>query len=349
MSEVFSCAPASGDHGAPARVRRNGKTRIIDIHCHINIVAADEYVRAHCAPPPAMPFSSAMSDEVNRKQFAAIASRLNGVDERIADMDRLGIDIQAMSPSPGQYYYLTPPEVGREAARLINNGIADAVAKHPDRLTGICGVALQDPAGAVVELRRAVKELGFRGVEINSNVGGRELSAPEFRPFFAAAEELDVLVFIHPLGFTQGKRLSEHYLSNLIGNPLDSTVAIAYLIFDGVLERHSGLKICVAHGGGYLPGYWGRMDHAWRAREDCRQHIARAPSTYLRQLYLDTLVFDRAQLDFLIATHGADRLCMGSDYPFDMSEPNPVGFHVALPDDIRAKILGANAARLLKL
>ena len=135
-------------------------------------------------------------------------------------------------------------------------------------------VPLQAPELAIAEMRRCVNELGLRGIEISSHVNGKELAAPEFRPFFAAAEELGVLLFLHPLGFTHGQRLSEHYLNNIIGNPIESTIALSHLIFEGVLDSHPGLKLCVAHGGGYLPGYWGRMDHALRAREDCRQHIS---------------------------------------------------------------------------
>jgi aminocarboxymuconate-semialdehyde decarboxylase len=198
-------------------------------------------------------------------------------------------------------------------------------------------------------MKRCVNDLGMRGIEISSHVAGRELAEPEFRPFFAAAEELDVLLFMHPLGFTHGQRLSEHYFNNLIGNPIESTLAVAHLIFGGVLDRYPGLKLCVAHGGGYLPTYWGRMDHAWRARADCRQHISKPPSEYLRQIYFDTLVFDRRQLEFLLETYGAEHLLMGTDYPFDMAEPDPVGFHGGLDEIDRAKILGGNAARLLKL
>ena len=198
-------------------------------------------------------------------------------------------------------------------------------------------------------MRRCVNELGLRGIEINSHVNGRELADPEFRPFFAAAEELGIVVFLHPLGFTHGQRLTEHYLNNIIGNPLESTIALSHLIFGGVLDAHPGLKLCVAHGGGFLSGYWGRMDHAYRAREDCRVNIGREPSSYLRQVWFDTLVFDKDELDCLVRTHPVDKLCLGTDYPFDMSEPDPVGFHDRLPDDVRGKIMGGNAAALLGL
>jgi aminocarboxymuconate-semialdehyde decarboxylase len=210
-------------------------------------------------------------------------------------------------------------------------------------------VPLQDARLAVEEMRRCVRELDLRGIEISTNVNGTDFHAEAMRPFWAAAEELGVLIFIHPLGFTQGQRLSEFYFNNLIGNPLESTLAVGHLIFGGVLDAYPGLKICVAHGGGYMPGYWGRMDHGWRARADCSEHCRREPSSYLRKLWLDTLVFDPDQLDSLVRTHGADKLCLGTDYPFDMAEPDPVGFHERLGEADKAKILGLNAAELLGL
>jgi aminocarboxymuconate-semialdehyde decarboxylase len=292
---------------------------------------------------------SADSMQTNGKLFAEIGKKLNGVDDRIADMDRLGVDVQAISPSPGQYYYFAPPELGRDCARMVNDGIAKAVADHPSRLVGMGTVPLQNTEMAVAELDRCVNELGLRGVEIGTSVDGRELADETLRPFFAAAEELGVLVFMHPLGFTHGERLAEHYLDNILGNPIESSIALSHLIFSGALEAHPDLKLLVAHGGGYLPGYWGRMDHAYRAREDCRRHISREPSSYLRQVWLDTLVFDTDQLEFLVKTHGADKLCLGSDYPFDMSEPDPVGFHNGLAADDKARIVGLNAADLLGL
>lgn len=323
---------------------------MVDIHCHLNVGAADALVReAMPGSAPALPFSSPASDAVMAKLFAAIGPKLNNIDLRIGDMDALGVDVQAISPSPGQYYYFTPPELGRDAARCVNDGIAAAVSRHPDRLVGLGTVPLQDVQMAITEMRRCVDQLDLRGIEINSNVNGHELAEAQFEPFFAAAEELGVLVFLHPLGFTHGHRLSEHYLNNVIGNPLESTIALSHLIFGGVLDAHPGLKLCVAHGGGYLPAYWGRMDHAFRAREDCRQHINREPSSYLRQVWLDTLVFDQDQLDLLVRTHGADRLCLGTDYPFDMAEPDPVGFHSRLGEEAKNKILGLNAVELLGL
>jgi len=339
-----------GHERRPIPVSRRGRHLVVDIHCHLSIGAADKMIRAAMpSAPDAFPFSSPASNAVTGKLFASIGPKLNGVDLRLKDMDALGVDVQAISPSPGQYYYFAPPEVGRDAARAINDGIAAAVVSHSDRFVGMGTVPLQNTQMAIEEMRRCVKDLDLRGIEINSHVNGRELAENEFRPFFAAAEELGVLLFLHPLGFTHGQRLSEHYLNNIIGNPIESTIALSHLIFGGVLDALPRLKLCVAHGGGYLPGYWGRMDHAFRAREDCRQHIAREPSSYMRQIWLDTLVFDKDELDFLVRTHGADKLCLGTDYPFDMAEPDPVGFHDRLDEEVKAKILGLNAAELLGL
>ena len=331
-------------------VAQKGRHLVVDIHCHLNIAAAANLIQSEIANPPnPLAFMSQASTVVNGRLFAAIGPKLNGVDERIADMDHLGVDVQAISPSPGQYYYFAPPELGRQTAQLVNNGVAEAVARHPDRLVGMGTVPMQNTQMAIAEMRRCVNDLGLRGIEISTNVDGRELSEDAFRPFFSAAEELGILIFMHPLGFTHGQRLSEHYLDNIIGNPIESTIALSHLIFGGVLEAHPGLKLCVAHGGGYLPGYWGRMDHAYRAREDCRQHICREPSSYLRNVWLDTLVFDQDELDALVRTHGPEKLCLGTDYPFDMAEPDPIGFHARLSDEAKAKILGLNAAALLGL
>ena len=344
--ELTTCGPARG----PVPIKARGRHLVVDIHCHMGSAAAEAIVRAAprpATPPPAAPVS-VLTREVNRRQIEAVGEKLNGVEARLAEMDRLGIDVQVVSPSPGQYYYAADPDVGLAASRAINDRIAEAVASHPDRLAGMGNLPLQAPELAVAELRRCVSELGLRGVEICTNVNGRDLSDPALTPFFAAAEALGVVVFIHPMGFNH-PRFAEHYFSNVIGNPLESTLAVGHLIFGGVLERLPGLKVCVAHGGGYLPAYFGRMDHVHRARPDGREHIARPPSSYLRRIWLDTLVFDRAQRDFLIATHGPDRLCLGSDWPFDMGEPDPVGFHDDLPDEVRAKLLGLNAASLFGL
>jgi aminocarboxymuconate-semialdehyde decarboxylase len=205
---------------------------------------------------------------------------------------------------------------------------------------------------AVAELERCVNDLGMRGVEISTNVNGAELSEPRLEKFFARVEELDVLIFIHPAAFTHPDRFRKHYFINLIGHPVESTLAISQLIFGGVLDRHPGLKICIAHGGGYLPAYAGRMDHGYHARADSREGLPQPPSVYLKRLYFDTMVFDPDQIAYLAAKYGADHVLLGTDYPFDMGEADPVGLIesvTTLSAEDRRAIRGLNAAQLLKL
>jgi len=362
---LYTCSPARPRNIPAARIpearisaaRRDARKTagpVIDIHCHIVAPAAAELVAGTGLKPhePSVHFSSPASRDVNEKQNKTIHPMLTSVERRIDDMDKMGVDIQAISPAPPQYFYWTPPEIGRDAARLINDNIAATVARHPDRLVGLGTVPMQAPAFAVAELERAVKQLGLRGIELCTNVNGEELSAAKFRPFFAKAEELGVMIFLHPSGFTDGQRLAEHYFINVIGNPLDSTIAVSHLIFGGVLERYPKLKICVAHGGGFLPAYAGRMDHAHGARSDCRLCIKKKPSHYLRKMYFDTIVFEESQLDYLVETYGSDHILMGTDYPFDMGYYKPVQFvngAKKLKAADKAAILGGNAARLLRL
>jgi aminocarboxymuconate-semialdehyde decarboxylase len=198
---LFSCSPAAA-HGAPLMARRTSgapKHFTVDIHCHVETPEATELVRGIPHPPEsAMVFANDATREVNRRQQETIRTAITSVAARLKHMDRTGIDIQALSTAPGQYYYWAEPDLGRQAARLINDNIARICAEHPDRFVGLATVPLQAPALAIAELERAVKQLGLRGVEICTNVNGEELSAERFRPFFAKAEELGILIFMHP-------------------------------------------------------------------------------------------------------------------------------------------------------
>jgi aminocarboxymuconate-semialdehyde decarboxylase len=353
--QLFRCGP--GKSFPPSRAGIIGPHHtgqlVIDLHCHVHVSAADEVLKESFQPQaePMIAYASAATRETNQAQMRSLHLKLTTAAERLRDMDRLGIDVQALSPSPFQFFYWADPDRGNAAARLVNDGIAAMVAAAPERFVGLGTLPMQAPNLAVTELER-LAGLGFRGVEIATNVQGEELSAPRFRPFFAKAEELGMLLFLHPNGFSEGRRLADHYFINIIGNPLDATIAVSHLIFDGVLDELPGLKICVAHGGGYLPAYAGRMDHAYTVRADCRRCIQAPPTSYLRRLYFDTVVFDPAQLEFLVRQYGADHITLGTDYPYDMGEPDPVGLleRVAgLGDAERAAILGGNAARLLGL
>jgi aminocarboxymuconate-semialdehyde decarboxylase len=193
----------------------------------------------------------------------------------------------------------------------------------------------------------------MRGVEINGSVNGMDLTDGRLGldRFFAKVQELDVILFMHPTGYTQGERLLDHYFNNVIGNPLETTVAASHLIFDGVMERYPKLKVVLPHGGGFLAHYWERMNHAWRARPDCRTVIRKKPTASLEKFYFDTIVFDPAMLDNLVRRYGADHVVLGTDYPFDMGVEDPVGFvqRAKLSSADRNKIVGGNAARLLKI
>jgi aminocarboxymuconate-semialdehyde decarboxylase len=308
---------------------------------------------AHLNPAqhePSVEFANALTRETNVKQMQERAPRLSDIAVRLKYMDRMGIDIQAISPAPNQTYYWTDPGMGRELARAVNEGIAKVVAGHPDRFVGLGTVPLQDPALAVSELQFAMKTLGLKGVEINPSVNGKEVSRSGLDRFFAAAEKLGAVIFMHPIGYTDGGRLMDHYFNNVIGNPLETTVAASHLIFDGVMERHPKLKVVLPHAGGYLAHYWARMDHAWKARPDCRTVIRKKPSSSLEKFYFDTITFDPGMLQQLVERFGADHVLLGTDYPYDMGVEDPVGFinkarNLSAQD--KERIMGGNAARLL--
>jgi aminocarboxymuconate-semialdehyde decarboxylase len=210
---------------------------------------------------------------------------------------------------------------------------------------------MTEPEAAVAELERCMGELGLKGVEVLTNIDGAELADPKFAPVFEKAQALGAVVMIHPNGFTQGERFRDYYFSNVIGNPLETAVAIHHLIFSGTLERLPELKILAVHGGGFLPSYSGRIDHAWGARADSNAGLPRPPSEYLRRIYFDSVVFTDHQLEYLVRLYGADRIVMGSDYPFDMADYDPVEHVVSsgLSDDEKAKVGGLTAAKLLGL
>jgi aminocarboxymuconate-semialdehyde decarboxylase len=314
---------------------------------------ADEMVKGvyRREDEPNARFSSPLSRATNQKQMQNVHRSLTSVEQRLADMDKMGVDVQAISVSPFQFMYSLDPELGRKTARATNENLAAIVQKHPDRFVALANVPLQAPDAAAEELEHCVRRLGFRGVEIGTNVAGQEVSRGR-DAFWAKVQELDVMVFMHPNGFTGGERLADHYFINVIGNPLDTTVAVGYLVFDGVLERFPKLKIVVAHGGGYIAHYPARMDHVWNAREDARTVLKSAPRRSLAKLYFDTIVFDRDQLRHLVTLWGADHVVVGTDYPYDMGWYDPRGFVEGcdfLKDTDKAKILGFNAAKLLKL
>lgn len=335
---------------------KGGRQLRIDIHCHYqnNEVSAKAAQLKPFEKEPSIVYANQLTRDVNMKQMKERGPKLSDIATRLRDMDRMGIDIQAVSPAPSQYYYYADPDFGLALAREINDSIAEIVAMYPDRFVGIGTVPLQDAKMATKELERCVKNLGMRGVEICTNVNGVDLADKRLGldRFFAKAQELDVVILLHPMGFTHADRMTDYYFNNIIGNPLESTLAVSHLIFGGVLDRYPRLKFCVVHGGGYLAHYHARMDHGWKVRPDARTIIKKKPSSYLKKIYFDTITFDTGLLDSLIDRYGAKHVLLGSDYPYDMGDDNPVKLieSVArLSDEEQNLIMGGNAARLLKI
>src|SRR5580704_13285419 len=354
---LFKCRPEGrpipGRFPGPAHGR--GKWFTIDIHCHLLTEKAEEMVAGAGLSmdwQPRHQFANELTRDTNREQARRTRVQFTSIKKRLADMNLMGIDIQAITPSPAQTYYSAEPELGIATARVINDNLADICGKYPDRFVGLGTVPFQAPELAVAELERLHKSLGLRGIEIATNVAGADLSEPRFRPIFQRAEELGLVLFMHPTGFPEASRFRDHYFTNIIGNPLDTTVAVHHLIFGGVLQDCPNLKLVLSHGGGFLPAYSGRIDHGASARPDCCEHLRHMPTTYLKRLYFDTIVYTHHQLEYLVEQFGADHVLMGTDYPADMGEVDPVGFVESaknLDDTERRAILGRNAARLLNL
>jgi aminocarboxymuconate-semialdehyde decarboxylase len=336
------------------RPRRAG-VLTFDLHCH-TLIPAVEALIANTPQKAAEPeiflktMGAASVAHNNAVMLPHAFPRLTRLEQRLADMDAMGVDVQVVSPSPTQYCYWAEEELAEQIVRVQNEAMAELCARNPQRLVGLGTVSLQHPALACEQLRTAVDKLGLRGIQISTSVGARELSDPSFHPIWRLLEELAVLMFIHPFGSSLGVRTNAYYLVNTIGQPLETTIALSHLIFGGVLDHFPGLKIVAAHGGGYLPTYLGRSDHAYRVRPEAAAHTAKAPSEHLKRIWFDTVVYDPMALRHLIDRVGPSQVVIGTDYPFDMGcyeihelLQNTPG----LSDSEREAILGNNAAALI--
>jgi aminocarboxymuconate-semialdehyde decarboxylase len=328
-------------------------TTTVDSHAHVVIPAAAKYMAPHF-DPKRIAMVKHSNDETNmvngqqEKDRGPVA--MQDIEDRMKVLDAQGINMQVVAPPPPQCYYQSPIEHAAVASRMVNDGMAEWVGRRPDRFAGLGTVPLQDPEESATELARAMG-LGLKGVMLLTNMDGEEISADRFRPFWKKAEELGAVVMIHPNGFTGGERFSEYYFSNVIGNPLETTTALHYIIFNGLLRDMPNLKIFAVHGGGYLPAYSGRIDHAWGARQDSYANLPEPPTNYLKKVWIDSVVFTDHQLEYLVKVYGADKVIMGSDYPFDMADYDPVEHIVssALSDEDKAKVGGLTAMKLFGL
>ncbi|MFI1758502.1 amidohydrolase family protein [Streptomyces sp. NPDC020571] len=325
----------------------------VDVHAHVLLPEVEALVAGERGLAEARaldarrngPAALAVSGPMLRERL----TRLTDVTVRLAAMDAQGVDVQLVGPSPSHYHYWADETTAEKVCRLAGEATAAHCAAAPDRLRGLGLVPLQHPALAVDALDHALAQ-GLLGVEISSHAPGRELSDPAYEPFWSRAEETGALLFLHPFGCTLDERLDQWYLSNTVGQPTENAVALSHLIFSGVLDRHPGLKLIAAHGGGYLPTHIGRSDHAWSARSDAGAGCAHPPSSYLKRLYFDSLVHDPGVLRELVRVAGADRVLLGSDFPFDMGTEDPVGALRAagLPEAGFHAVRGGNAADLLR-
>lgn len=331
--------------------------RVTDIHAHVQLPDIDKMVSAR---PEAAAYGATLLDslgrasaEENQQMTLARWGALVDIAERLRIMDQTSVDTQLVSVSPSQYHPWADRGLALDLTLAINEGVAAHCALAPTRLAGLGVVPLQHPELAVEALEHAVSVCGHRGVEVSTyalDPGGTrvvELSDPRLESFWARACELSATVFIHPFGCTVGSRLDQWYLSNTVGQPLEHAIALSHLIFSGVFDRHPTLRLLAAHGGGYLPGYLGRSDHAWRARSDAHS-CARLPSSYLDNVLVDSLVLDPTELHVLVDRMGVRNVLLGSDYPYDMSDATPTETLLAAgldPAETRA-VAGGNAARL---
>jgi aminocarboxymuconate-semialdehyde decarboxylase len=273
------------------------------------------------------------------------------LERRLRDMGRAKFDRQVLSVLPQTVAYEEEPALALTMSQIQNEHIAALVKRHADRFHGLGTVPLQSPDAAVTELRRCMGELGLRGIMIGSNVRGRNFDDPELEPVWAAAAELGAFVFIHPTTTAAADRLKDYYLRNFIGNPLDTTIAAASLLFAGVLERHPHIKIFLSHGGGFLPYQAARFVHGWGEREESKKFLKVSPAASLGRFLYDTILHARQPLEFLIESAGADRVLLGSDYPYDMGQYDSVDLisSLSIGDGEKEKILGGNARRLLNI
>ncbi|QJP14549.1 amidohydrolase [Starkeya sp. ORNL1] len=324
-------------------------TPVIDVHAHI---LTEEMMRLMRNEAPEIgPRLSEVDAEGGVLKVADIVQRpfpRGGwdLDKRLADLDFAGIDLQVLSNCPQTFLYEQDPALTAALSAVQNEAIADLVRKHPDRFLGIGTVALQDPKRAADELGRAVSKLGLGGIQIGSHVEGKNLDDPALEPVWSTAAELDAFILVHPQKTAAGDRTKDFYLKNLIGNPLETTIAAASLVFSGVLERYPNLKICFVHGGGFMPFQTGRMIHGWKERPECRKFIKESPEVSIRRLYFDTLTHYGPALRYLTDTFGSDHILLGSDYPFDMGtlECARQVREAGLAETDRDAILGGTAA-----
>ena len=321
---------------------------MIDFHSH---VIPETIIAAMRADPER--YATRIEEQAGKRYLVRGKLKLELLDEfsvaeaKLDAMDRKGIEISVISPGPQVFFYGLPEQHGIEAARLVNDGIAAMVARRPSRLRGMATLPMQQPEAAIAEMERVVREYGFKGIELATSAPGGELADPKYRALLRRAQELKLTVFTHPNTIGAAGRLECYYLTNLIGNPLETTIMVANLMFSGALDELQELKILLAHGGGFAPYQVGRFVHGHKVRPETRANSASSAKALLRRFYFDTITHDPQALRYLIELVGAGRIVVGTDSPFDMGDENPRATLSQLsPEEVAT--LRRNALRLLE-
>jgi aminocarboxymuconate-semialdehyde decarboxylase len=325
--------------------------RAIDVHSHVLTEETMELLRKEApkVAPKLTPIDAGFAVlEVAGVPYRPFPRGGFDIEHRFVDLAAAEIDMQVLSATPQTYYYDQDPALAVTTSAIQNDQIAKLVKAYPDRFLGIATLPMQAPERAADELRRAVTTLGLRGAMIGSNVYGKNLDDPSLEPVWATAAELDVMLIVHPVNVAGADRLRSYYLANLIGNPLDTTIAAACLIFGGVLERHPALNVLLVHGGGFLPYQAGRWMHGWKVRPEPQVNLKHSPRPWIERFFYDTILHAKPQLEFLVGSVGSQRVMLGSDYPYDMGTGECVREvrDLLVPDDEKAAVLNGNALRI---
>jgi aminocarboxymuconate-semialdehyde decarboxylase len=321
---------------------------MIDFHSH---VIPESIIAAMRRDPER--YATRIEDQGGKRYLARGKLRLELLAEfsvaeaKLEAMDRKGIEISVISPGPQVFFYNLKEEEGIEAARLVNDGIAAMVAKNPARLRGMATLPMQHPEAAVAEMERVAREHGFKGIELATAAPAGELADPRYRPILRRAQDLKMTLFAHPNTIGTGGRLDCYYLTNLIGNPLETTIMVANLMFSGALDELPRLKMLLAHGGGFAPYQVGRFVHGHKVRPETRAHTASSAKDMLKRFYFDTITHDPQALRYLVELVGAERIVLGTDSPFDMGDETPrATLSRFSPEEVAS--LRSNALRLLE-